>query len=778
MNIEEILENMTLEEKVKLCSGVDFWHTKEIPHLGVHSLMMSDGPHGLRKQPESTDMLGINESVPATCFPTAVLSACSWDKELLKKEGEAIAREAIANEVSLVLGPGANIKRNPLCGRNFEYFSEDPYLSGKLAAAHISGIEKTGTGSSLKHFALNNQEYKRFSSDSLVDERTMREIYLASFETAVKEGNPSTIMSSYNKINGTYSSDNHWLLTKVLREEWGFDGLVVTDWGGMSDRREAFKAGCDLMMPGGSDYMEKEVLEAVKCGKLSDENVTRSARRVLELLAKTARENAEAADMQAHYELARQVAEESAVLLKNEDGILPLQENENIVLVGHMAKEIRYQGSGSSHINPWKLVNVTDVCQNIQFEEGCFADGTTDEKLLSEAEKVAANAEKVVVFAGLTDIYESEGFDRAHMKMPEGHVKMIERMSAVNKNVIVILMCGSAVEVPWIDKVKGVLYMGLTGEAGGEAIKNLLFGKVNPSGKLAETWPISYEDCICKDYYGEPHKDAEYREGIYVGYRYYETAGVKVRFPFGYGLSYTRFVYDDLQINGNRVSCTVKNVGEMIGKEVVQLYIQPIKSSIHRPACELKGFEKIELAPGESKRITFILNERSFAVWDNGWKVPSGDYDICIGRNCREMCLKKEVHIKMDEVSDSAHLPKWYRTLMGVPARQDLEILMDRKIVEYPVKKGEFSKENTIMEMKEHSLIMKLVYFAFETVMAKKYGGRDYSNPNFKMMMSTAMDCSVSGMQINGGMKGQVLQGLVEIANGRFFKGIRMILTK
>lgn len=778
MNIEEILENMTLEEKVKLCSGVDFWHTKEIPHLGVHSLMMSDGPHGLRKQPESTDMLGINESVPATCFPTAVLSACSWDKELLKKEGEAIAREAIANEVSLVLGPGANIKRNPLCGRNFEYFSEDPYLSGKLAAAHISGIEKTGTGSSLKHFALNNQEYKRFSSDSLVDERTMREIYLASFETAVKEGNPSAIMSSYNKINGTYSSDNHWLLTKVLREEWGFDGLVVTDWGGMSDRREAFKAGCDLMMPGGSDYMEKEVLEAVKCGKLSDENVTRSARRVLELLAKTARENAEAADMQAHYELARQVAEESAVLLKNEDGILPLQENENIVLVGHMAKEIRYQGSGSSHINPWKLVNVTDVCQNIQFAEGCFADGTTDEKLLSEAEKVAANAEKVVVFAGLTDIYESEGFDRAHMKMPEGHVKMIERMSAVNKNVIVILMCGSAVEVPWIDKVKGVLYMGLTGEAGGEAIKNLLFGKVNPSGKLAETWPISYEDCICKDYYGEPHKDAEYREGIYVGYRYYETAGVKVRFPFGYGLSYTRFVYDDLQIDGNRVSCTVKNVGEMIGKEVVQLYIQPIKSSIHRPACELKGFEKIELAPGESKRITFILNERSFAVWDNGWKVPSGDYDICIGRNCREMCLKKEVHIKMDEVSDSAHLPKWYRTLMGVPARQDLEILMDRKIVEYPVKKGEFSKENTIMEMKEHSLIMKLVYFAFETVMAKKYGGRDYSNPNFKMMMSTAMDCSVSGMQINGGMKGQVLQGLVEIANGRFFKGIRMILTK
>ena len=775
MNIEQILEKMTLEEKIALCSGADFWHTKEMKNLEIPSMMMCDGPHGLRKQEESADMLGINESVAATSFPTAVLSACSWDKALLKKEGEAIAREAISNHVSMVLGPGANIKRNPLCGRNFEYFSEDPYLSGKLAVAHISGAEKTGTASSLKHFALNNQEYKRFSSDSLADERTMREIYLAGFETAVKEGKPSTVMSSYNKINGVFSSDNEWLLTKLLREEWGFDGLVVTDWGGMSDRIEAFKAGCDLMMPGGSEYMEKEAAMAVKNGELSEEDVTRSARRVLELLAKTKRETSEPADMEKHYELARQIAEESAVLLKNEDRMLPLKEESEVVFVGHMAKEIRYQGTGSSHINPWKLVNVTDVCPNVRFVEGCLADGSANETLLKEAEEAAKSAKKVVIFAGLTEIYESEGFDREHMKMPEGHVKMIEHVAEVNPNVIVVLMSGSAIEVPWIDRVKAVLYMGLPGEAGGEAIVNLLFGKANPSGKLAETWPLSYDDCICKDYYGEPHKDAQYREGIYVGYRYYESANVKVRFPFGYGLSYTEFVYSDLKVEGNRVSCTVENTGNLAGKEIIQLYIEPVNSRVHRPERELKGFEKIELAPGESKKVIFTLNDRSFAIWDNGWKVPDGYYHVCIGRNCHEMCLSEEIYIAGVEVSDAENLPNWYRLLRGIPSQNDLEILLGRKIIEKPVRKGEFTKENTVMEMKEHSLIMKIVYFFMETVMAKKYGGKDYSNPTFKMMMIMSMDCSVSGMQVNSGIKGHLLQGLVEIANGRFLKGIKLM---
>lgn len=778
MDIEQILQTMTLEEKIALCSGADFWHTKEMKQHEIPSIMMSDGPHGLRKQPETADMLGINEAVAATSFPTAVLSACSWDKELLKREGEAIAREAIANKVSLVLGPGANIKRNPLCGRNFEYFSEDPYLSGKLAAAHISGIEKTGTGSSLKHFAMNNQEYKRFSSDSLVDERTMREIYLTSFEIAVKEGKPATVMSSYNKVNGTYSSDNHWLLTEILRKEWGFDGLVVTDWGGMSDRVEGFRAGCDLMMPGGSDYMEKEVLEAVKNGKLSEEAVNLSARRVLELIAKTERKDAALADMQKHYELARKVAEKSAVLLKNENDCLPLKKEERILFVGPMAKEIRYQGSGSSHINPWKLVNVTDVCPDVMFVEGCKNDGGSDENLLMNAVRAAKNAEKVVVFAGLTDIYESEGFDRKNMKMPAGHVELIEKLASVHEHVIVVLMCGSAIEVPWIDKVEAVLYAGLPGEAGGEAIANLLYGKVNPSGKLAESWPMVYEDCICSEYYGQPYRDAQYREGIYVGYRYYETADVPVRFPFGYGLSYTQFDYTDLRVEKNKVFCTVKNIGTTAGKEIVQLYIEPLSSTIHRPVRELKGFTKLYLEPGESKQVSFVLNDRSFAVWNDGWRVLEGYYNICIGRNCHEMCLTEEIHKDGEILQEKENIPKWYQTLEGTPSKLDFEALLGRKIVEKTVKKGEFTKENTIMEMKEHSFLMKIVYWGFETVMARKYGGRDYSNPTFKMMMTTAMDCSISGMQINGGIKGHLLQGLVEIANGRLIKGIKLMLKK
>lgn len=777
MNIEEILEKMTLEEKIALCSGGDFWHTKEMPQYGVPAIMMCDGPHGLRKQEESEDMLGINESVPATGFPTAAISACSWDKALLKEMGEVIAREAIANGVNVVLGPGANIKRNPLCGRNFEYYSEDPYLTGKLAAAQISGIEKTGVGSSLKHFALNNQEYKRFSSDSIADERAMREIYLAGFETAVKEGKPSTVMCAYNKINGTYCSDNHWLLTEVLREQWGFDGLVVTDWGAMSDRIKGFAAGCDLMMPGGSDYMERESAEAVRRGELSEAAVNASARRVLELIARTAVNEHPKADLQAHYDLARKIGEESAVLLKNEEKILPLQEESEVVFIGAMAKKIRNQGTGSSHVNPWKLTNVIDACPNVKFYEGCFLDGSTTEKLLNEAEEAAGSAKMAVVFAGLPDIYESEGFDRETMKMPEGHVQMIERVAAVNPNVIVVLMCGSPVELPWIDHVKAVLYMGLPGEAGGEAIKNLLFGKANPCGKLAETWPIRYEDCICSDYYGK--KDAQYRESIYVGYRYYESANVRVRFPFGYGLSYTEFEYSDLKVEGKRVSCMVKNTGAVSGKEIVQLYIEPVNSRVQRPERELKGFEKVELEPGETKKVSFLLNDRSFAVWMDGcWKEPEGEYNICIGKNCHEMCLIEEIHRTGKFVENPEDLPGWYKNLRGIPAKEELENLIGRKIIENPVKKGVFTKENTVMEMKEHSLIMKLIYWGVEFVMVWRYGGKKYTDPTFKMMMLMSMDCSISGMQINGRIKGHVLDGLLEMANGRFFKGMERMLKK
>ena len=788
-NIEQTLKEMTLEDKVALGSGKDFWHTKEMPKYGIESIMVADGPHGLRKQPEEADMLGINDSIPATSFPTAVLSACSFDEELLKQMGEAIALEAKANKVSVVLGPGANIKRNPLCGRNFEYFSEDPYLTGKLAAAFIQGVQSTGIGTSLKHFAMNNQEYKRFSSDSMVDERTMREIYLAGFEMAVKEGKPDTVMCCYNKVNGLHGSRNKWLLTDVLRKEWGFDGLVMTDWGAMVNRMDAYEAGCDLSMPGGSNFMEKETIEAVRKGLLDETYVDKSAKRVLRLAEKglhAVKEDTQV-PLQENYELARKVAEESAVLLKNESNILPLSDKGSIAFIGPMAEKSRYQGAGSSHINSWKLVSATEACQKVAYAKGCNEDGSTNETLLKEALELAKIKEKVVVFAGLTDSYESEGFDRENMKMPQGHIHMMEELVKVNANVIVVLMCGSVIELPWFEKVKAVLYMGLCGEAGGEAIANLLFGKVNPSGRLAETWPLKYEDCISADYYGNPWKDAQYREGIYVGYRYYESAGVPVRFPFGYGMSYTDFTYSDLQIEGQYVTCKVKNTGNVQGKEVVQLYIEPKGERGYRAKRELKAFAKVSLHPGETKQVQFKLENRSFAVWDNGWKIPEGSYDICIGKDSHDMILEKEMVIgKKSNTSLFAaedivqrKLPKWYLQPKLAPTQSDFEQLLGRKIVGKSLKKGEFTMENTVMEMKDYSFIMKVMYKIVEMVVARGFGGKpDYTNSSFKMMFYSAVDCSLNGMKNNVAMQNHVFEGLLMMANGQFFKGIREMFQR
>ena len=781
---EKKIPKMALEEKIALGSGRDFWHTKAMEAYGIPSLMVADGPHGLRKQEDTADMLGLNQSVPATSFPTAVSSACSWDRELLKQEGEAIAKEALANGVGVVLGPGANIKRNPRCGRNFEYFSEDPCLTGELAAAFIQGAESTGAGTSLKHFAFNNQEYKRFSSDSIVDERAMREIYLAGFETAVKKGHPATVMCAYNKINGEHCSDSKKLLTDILRKDWGFDGMVVTDWGAMSDRIKGYEAGCDLNMPGGSAFMEKEAADAVREGRLDESLVDESVQRILQVVDRgvKALEKAEAVDMESHYSLAGRIAAESAVLLKNDGGILPLSESDNVVFVGHMAEEVRYQGAGSSHINPWRLTSVTEVCPEVPYIQGCCPDGSTTEELLTEVGKASAEAGKVVVFAGLTPKYESEGFDRENLQMPEGHIKMIRAAAEANKNVVVVLMCGSVVELPWLDSVKGLLYMGLPGEAAGAAIKDLLYGAVCPSGKLAETWPMKKEDCICDSYYGSPNKDAQYRESVYVGYRYYTSVQKKVRFPFGYGLSYTKFAYSDLQVECDKVSCVVTNTGNVPGKEIVQLYIEQADAEIYRPIRELKDFAKVALEPGESKKIAFTLNDRCFAIWDDGWKVPAGTYRICIGRNSEEMVLASTM--EMEGLPKNAfsqtmqNAPDWYLELKGIPAKEDLETLLGRKIKEIPLEKGKFTMENSVMEIKDYSLIMKVLYKALELVMAKRFGGKvDYDNPEFRMMMCSAADASLTGMKINGGMNNHVLEGMLLMANGHFFKGIRRMIT-
>lgn len=768
---------LSLEEKIALCSGADFWHTKEMP--GVPTMMMCDGPHGLRKQEDAADMLGVNQAVPATCFPTAVSTACSWDVELLSEVGRAIGAEAAAQGVGLVLGPGANIKRNPLCGRNFEYFSEDPYLTGKLAGGFIRGMEATEVGTSLKHFALNNQEYKRFSSDSVVDERTMREIYLAGFEMAVKEGEPATVMCSYNRINGIHASDNKWLLTDVLRKEWGFDGLVVTDWGAMSDRIAGFRAGCDLNMPGGSAYMEKEAAKAVRGGALSEQDIDRSAERVIRLARRgeQAVKHAKSVDMEAHYLLAKKAAEESAVLLKNE-GLLPLSGESKVAFIGHMAKQLRYQGAGSSHINPRKLTSVCDACPEVPFSEGCDAEGETTGELLRQAAEAAKSAEVAVVFAGLTDKYESEGFDRENMAMPEGHNRLIEAVAAVNPNTVVVLLCGSAVEMPWADKVKGILYMGLPGEAGGDAIRDLLFGAAVPCGKLAESWPFRYEDCVSSSYYARGKKNAHYREGLYVGYRYYSSAGVPVRYPFGYGLSYTRFTYSNLKIEEDTVTCTVTNTGATAGKEIVQLYIAPPKGALYRPVRELKAFRKIALDPGESREVQFTLNDRSFTLWNAGWVIPGGIYRVLVGGSSEELPLSGTIEKPACALSVPS-VPAWYFEPKGAPSHDDFEQLLGHKVVEKSLKKGEFTMDNTVMEMKDYSFIMKIMYKAVEATVAKGFGGKkDYTDPTFRMMMNSAADASLSGMKISGGMKNYVLEGMLQMANGHFFKGIVTMCKK
>ena len=773
MDIEKILQQMTLEDKIALCSGENFWETKKYEKYGIPSLFMCDGPHGLRKQENVADMLGVNESRKATCFPAEVTTAGSWDPELLTAIGSAIGQEAREQGVGLVLGPGANLKRNPLCGRNFEYFSEDPYLAGKLAAGFIRGAEAQGISTSLKHFAANSQEKSRFTSDSVLDDRTLRELYLTAFEIAVKEGHPSTLMCAYPKLNGVHCSDNKALLTDILRTEWGFGGMVVTDWGAMNDRIEGFRAGCDLNMPGGSDYMEKEVLQAVKDGALPERCVDDSARRVLELVFRAAQtlKNPAHCDYEAHHVLAKRAALEGAVLLKNEDGILPLKKDAKIAVIGAMAKSIRYQGSGSSHINPTKLSQPLDFLPDALYAPGCDDRGDTTDDLLAQAAKTAQKAEIAVIFAGLPDRYESEGFDRADMKMPEGQLRMIDAVTAANPSTVVVLLSGSAVECPWADRVKGILYMGLPGQAGGEAVADLLCGRANPSGKLAESWPLSYADVPSSEIYGKTD-DALYEEGLYVGYRYYEKSGVAVRWPFGFGLSYTTFAYSDLTVDGNAVSVAVKNTGSFAGAEVVQLYLYAPQDGLHRPLRELKGFRKVFLQPGEAQTVTFILTDRSFALWADGWKVPGGMYAVQIGN------LSADLEI----AGETLPVPGWqagsfYESCTGKPDQAQWEAMLGRRYAPPVLKKGSFTMDNTVMEMKDYSLIMKIMFKAVEATIAKGYGGkRDYENPNFRMQMASSAGAPIRSMMISGGMKGGVLPGMLEMANGQFFRGLwRMI---
>lgn len=663
-DLKKIVSEMTLEEKAGMCSGLDFWHLKEVEHLGIPKVMVSDGPHGLRKQDEKGDHLGINDSIKAVCFPPAVLSACSFDRGLMEEMGKAIGREAQANDVSVVLGPAVNIKRSPLCGRNFEYYSEDPYLAGEIAAAFVKGVQSQHVGTSIKHFAANNQEYRRMSSSSEVDERTLREIYFPAFETAVKKAQPYTFMCSYNQINGTFASENKWLLTDVLRGEWGFKGYVMSDWGAVNDRVKGLEAGLELEMPASGGDNDAMIVKAVKDGALEEKILDQAVERILRIIFEYAdHRKPQEFTMEKDHEEAQHIAEESMVLLKNENHILPLKTSEKAAFIGGFARNPRFQGGGSSHINCFKTTNVLDSvpCDaQVVYAEGFPADRDFyDKALADEAVKAAAEADKAVIFAGLPESFESEGYDRSHMRLPECQNRLITEILKVQPNTVIVLHNGSPVEMPWLGEIKGLLETYLGGQAGGAAAANILYGKINPSGKLAETMPLKLSDNPSYLNFSGGEK-VEYREGIFVGYRYYDTKEMDVAFPFGYGLSYTTFAYSNLKLSMESptekdtvmVSADVTNTGKSAGKEVVQLYIRDLTGSAIRPEKELKGFEKVFLEPGETKTVTMELNKRSFAWYNtelHDWFAASGDYEILVGASSRDIRLTETLHLNSSQ---------------------------------------------------------------------------------------------------------------------------------
>lgn len=689
MKYRELIDKMTLEEKAGLTSGMDFWHTKPIPRLGIPSMLLSDGPHGLRKQEWQSDHLGMHKSVPATCFPTAASLANSWDTNMIERLGRALGLEAASEGISVLLGPGCNIKRNPLCGRNFEYFSEDPYLSGKSAAALIRGVQSNGISACVKHFAANSQELRRMSNDSVVDERTLREIYLPSFEMAVKEGGVKCVMTSYNRLNGEYTNENTHLLQDILYGEWGYDGMVVTDWGGNNDRVKALVAGDNLEMPYSGGDTDRYVAQAVRDGVISEELLDERVDKILDMIFTTRKAfDYKHYDKAEHHRLAAGFAEETAVLLKN-DGILPLRSG-SVAVIGDFAKTPRYQGAGSSLVNSTRVDNALDALRAagvriVGFEPGYRRGGGRSSRLCAKACELAMRAETVLLFLGLDEGGEAEGIDRSDMRLPENQLELLTALSAVSRNIVVILSCGGAVEMPWQDRARAVVHGFLGGQAGATAMARLLTGKANFSGKLSETIPLRYEDMPSAPYYPGREKTSEYREGLFVGYRYFDTAQKPVLYPFGYGLSYTQFRYSDLKIDGDTVSFSVENTGKMSGAEVAQLYIAPKTNGTFRPAQELKGFVRITLAPNEKKRAEITLTDRSFALWStkhNDWVVESGEYEILVGASSRDIRLHGTVTRKgiTEKLYDSPELAPYYTgDVMAVPDAA-FEALLGRPI--------------------------------------------------------------------------------------------------
>lgn len=783
---KDLISQMTLKEKASLCSGKDFWHLKSIERLGLPEIMVCDGPHGLRKQNAENKKVGIGNSYPATCFPTAVTTACSWDRDLIYKMGQALAEECLQHGVSVLLGPGVNMKRSPLCGRNFEYFSEDPELAGEMGAAFIAGVQSKGIGTSLKHFAGNSQEMKRMTSNSIIDERALREIYLRAFEKAVKKSQPWTVMNAYNLLNGTYCSENDWLQNKVLRDEWGFKGAVVSDWGAVNDRVAGLNAGNDLEMPSSGGVNDAKIVEAVKCGVIDETTLDERVDKLIDIILKGAanKKPGYKFDVKAHNLLSRQIAEQSMVLLKNDGNILPLKrvEGEYVAVIGAFADNPRYQGAGSSIINPTMIDSGRRAFNNspisVKFADGYDRSGKrkNEDAYITEACNLAKNASKAVVFIGLTDDYESEGFDRSTMKLPDGHNRLVEAVSRVNDNVIVVLEGGSPVEMPWADDVKAILNAYLGGQSVAPAIVDVLTGKANPCGKLAETYPVCLKDTPTSFRYPDSKEDVQYRESIFIGYRYYDKVERNVRFPFGFGLSYTNFEYSDIKLKkknltkgeGAKVTFTIKNTGDVAGSEIAQVYVAKPESKIFRAPKELKGFVKIHLDPGEEKKVSVELDDRAFAFWNTAtedWCVESGEYKILVGASSRDIRLEAVAKMKSEDDEAIVDLRESAGVYFdGDPARareDDFKVIYGGEFKLAPEITSD-SLNNSIERSKDKGLA-KFIYNTVDLAMKPKGGVGSSMITNTIMQTPIRNYVSMS----NGLFTEDMADGLLKVFEGK-----------
>jgi beta-glucosidase len=795
---KSLVAQMTVVEKASLCSGRDFWYLKSIERLDLPSIMVTDGPHGLRKQASDASIASLSTTIPAVCFPTASAIACSFDRGLVQEIGKAIGEESRQENVAVVLGPGVNMKRSPLCGRNFEYYSEDPFLAGEIAAAFINGVQSQNVGVSMKHFAANNQEKRRMTEDSVMDERTFREIYLPAFEIAVKKAKPWTVMCSYNRLFGIYACQNKRLLTEILRDEWGFDGLVMSDWGATYQRDLSLEAGLDLQMPHTEDSDDASIVEAIENGSLSMEVLDRAAVRVTELILRAGERLPFQYNVEQHRLLARRAAAQSAVLLKNEGNLLPGNINQNAAVIGAFAKHARYQGAGSSKINPIKIDNACDELEqlglSLEYAEGYhLTSDTPDPSMIDEACKIANGKDIVYVFAGLPDSYEAEGFDRDSMVMPASHIDLIKAVSKINKHVVVILQGGAPMEMVWADLVPSILLMNLGGEASNGACADLLLGNANPGGKLAESWPFTEEDSPSHDYFPGFPLTVEYREGPFIGYRYYDTARKPLRYPFGYGLSYTQFEYSDLELSAANirdtdtltVTCTVKNTGPVAGSEIIQLYVSCKSSVIIRAEQELKGFEKVQLALGRSKMVTFTLSRRDFAYYNTAikdWHVESSDYEVRIGASSRDIRLKSMVHV---ESTIRATLPDlrqvalgYYDLSNGINIPDDeFEKMIGRTIPPRERKKGEpHTANSTMTDIKDNILGRLLLSF-----MQKQTSKLLKDSPELQPMidkMFPDMPLRFLAMSAGGSITAGQIEGLAEIMSGHLGHGVKMMRKK